>query len=108
MIELTAQQVQEKISANEDFILDCFTLWCGPCKVLKPTFEKVSQSVISEGKEVQMYTLDVEENRDLAVSLGIRAVPTIKAFSNGKEVFSQTGLQTDSQLKSLVENVLNG
>lgn len=107
-MEINSVELQKKIQNGEKVVVDFWAKWCGPCKVLKPTFEKVSQSVISEGKEVQMYTLDVEENRDLAVSLGIRAVPTIKAFSNGKEVFSQTELQTDSQLKSLVENVLNG
>jgi thioredoxin 1 len=107
-MEINSVELQKKIQNGEKVVVDFWAKWCGPCKVLKPTFEKVSQSIISEGKQVQMYTLDVEENRDLAVSLGIRAVPTIKAFSNGKEVFSQTGLQTDSQLKSLVENVLNG
>lgn len=76
-------------------------------KVLKPTFEKISESVSTQN-DVKMYTFDVESNKDLGISLGIRAVPTIKGFSNGKEIYSKTGLQTETELKTVVNNLLNG
>ncbi len=107
-MEITSSELKSKIENGEKLIVDFWAKWCGPCKVMKPTFDKISESLITEGKSVQMYTMDVEENRDMAVSLGIRAVPTVKAFSMGKEVFSQTGIQSDTQLKQLVENVING
>jgi thioredoxin-like negative regulator of GroEL len=52
--------------------------------------------------------LDVEQNRDLAVELGVRAVPTLKSFSEGKEVYSQPGMQMEGQIKQLVTNLING
>ena len=107
-MEIISNELKNKIENGEKVIVDFWAKWCGPCKVMKPTFDKISESVVKEGKSIQMYTMDVEENRDLAVNLGIRAVPTIKAFFLGKEVYSQTGIQTDSQLKQLVENVING
>jgi thioredoxin-like negative regulator of GroEL len=52
--------------------------------------------------------MDVANNRDYAVELGIRAVPTVKSFSGGKEVYSQPGMQMEGQIKQLVTNLING
>lgn len=106
-MEITSEELKQKIENGETLLVDFWAPWCGPCKVLKPTFEKVSESV-SVDNNVEMYTFDVESDKDLAISLGIRAVPTIKGFSKGKEIYSQTGLQTEVQLKTVVNNLLNG
>jgi thioredoxin-like negative regulator of GroEL len=52
--------------------------------------------------------MDVDKNQEFASSLGIRAIPTVKSFSEGKEVYSQPGMQMESQIKELVDNLLNG
>jgi thioredoxin-like negative regulator of GroEL len=75
---------------------------------MKPAFEKVSEEFRNENSEVQLFTLNVEENKDYAASLGIRAIPTLKSFSGGKEVYSQPGMQMESQIKQLVTNLING
>ena len=67
-MEITAQELKEKIENGEKLIVDFAASWCGPCKMLKPIYEKVSSKNTTE---VQMYTMDVDANRDLAVSLGI-------------------------------------
>ena len=82
-MEITAQELKEKIENGEKLIVDFAASWCGPCKMLKPIYEKVSSKNTTE---VQMYTMDVDANRDLAVSLGIRSVPTIKVFNKGSVV----------------------
>jgi len=55
-----------------------------------------------------MYTMNVEHNGEYAVELGIRAVPTIKAFSNGGEVYSKSGILSESELKGVINNIING
>jgi thioredoxin-like negative regulator of GroEL len=52
--------------------------------------------------------LNVEENKEFAAKLGIRAIPTVKTFSKGKEVYSQPGMQMEGQIKQLVTNLING
>ena len=52
--------------------------------------------------------MDVANNRDYAVELGIRAVPTLKSFSGGKEVYSQPGMKGENEIKQLVNNLING
>jgi len=107
-MEITQEELKQKIENGEKLLIDFWAIFCSPCKVMKPTFEKVAEEYRSKNSEVKLYTLDVEKNRDLAVSLGVRAVPTLKSFSGGKEVFSQPGMKTESQIKDIVENLING
>ena len=106
-MEITTEELKQKIENGDKLIIDFWAKFCGPCKVMKPAFDKVSEELREGNSEVQLYTLDVEENRDLAVELGVRAVPTLKSFSNGKEVYSQLGMKMESQIKQLVEDLLN-
>jgi thioredoxin 1 len=107
-MEITTEELKQKIKNGEKLIIDFWGVHCGPCKVMKPIFDKVSEEMKSKNSEVQLYTMDVANNRDYAVELGIRAVPTIKSFSGGKEVYSQPGMQMETQIKQLVENLING
>lgn len=107
-MEITQEELRKKIENGDKLIIDFWAKFCGPCKVMKPTFDKVSEEYRNKDSEVKLYTLDVEENRDLAVELGVRAVPTLKSFSGGKEMFSQPGMKTESQIKEIAENLLNG
>lgn len=106
-MEITGKELQEKINNGDKVIVDFWAKFCGPCKTMKPIFEKVADEMRSNNSEVQLYTMDVEENRDFAVSLGVRAVPTVKSFSNGQEVYSQPGMKVESEIKELIKE-LNG
>ena len=75
---------------------------------MKPAFEKLAEEYRKENSQVQLYTMDVELNQEFASSLGVRAVPTVKSFSDGKEVYSQPGMQMEGQIKQLVTNLING
>jgi thioredoxin len=107
-MEITSEELKTKIDNGETILVDFWAPWCGPCQVLKPTFEKISKSYDFDKSKVEMFTFDVEKNKEMAINLGIRAVPTIKGFSNGSEIYSQTGIQTETQLKDVVKNLLNG
>jgi len=102
-MEITSEELKSKIDNGEQVIVDFWASFCGPCKMYKPTFEKVAES-----SEIQMYTMDVESNQDLAMQLGVRAVPTTKAFNNGGEIFSKPGMLSENELKSVIKNLING
>jgi thioredoxin 1 len=107
-MEITQEKLQEKINNGDKLIVDFYTDWCNPCRTMKPIFEKVSEQFKNENSEVQLYTMNVEKNRDIAVKYGVRAVPTIKSFNNGNVIDSKSGLQMEGQIKDLVTNLLNG
>jgi thioredoxin-like negative regulator of GroEL len=71
-------------------------------------FERVAEQYKNDNSPIQLYTMDVEKNRDIAVKYGVRAVPTIKVFSNGDVVDSKTGVQMEGQIKDLATNLING
>ena len=107
-MEITQEKLQEKIDNGEKLVVDFYTDWCGPCSMMKPIFERVSEQFRNENSEVQLYTMNVEKNRDIAVKYGVRAVPTIKSFNNGSVVDSKTGVQMEGQIKDLATNLING
>ena len=107
-MEITTEELKQKIENGDKLIVDFHGVWCGPCKVMKPAFEKLAEEYRKENSEVQLYTMDVDKNKEFATSLGIRSIPTVKSFSDGKEVYSQPGMQMEGQIKELVTNLLNG
>jgi thioredoxin 1 len=107
-MEITAEQLKEKIENGNKLIVDFYTKWCSPCGIMKPMFEKVSKQLREEKHEVELYTFNVEEDFNLSSQLGIKAVPTIKSFNGGKEIYSKSGIQTESQLRELAKNLING
>lgn len=102
-MEITTNELKSKIDNGESVMVAFTASWCGPCRMYKPTFQKLSES-----SEIPMYMMDVEENNELATQLGIRAVPTTKAFNKGGEVFSKPGMLSESELKSVIKSVING
>jgi thioredoxin 1 len=101
-MEITTEELKQKIENGDKLIVDFHAKWCGPCKMMKPTFEKVSEQVKNEGSEVQLYTMDVELNSEFARELGIRSIPTIKGFINGNEIFSESGLKQEETILEMV------
>jgi len=102
-MEITGQELKSKIEAGESVMVAFTAPWCGPCRMYKPTFGKVSES-----SEIPMYLMDVEQDGEYAVELGIRAIPTTKLFSNGVEMFTKSGMLSETELKSVINNIING
>lgn len=80
-------------------VVDFFATWCGPCKMLAPVFESVSEEV-SDAKFVKV---DIDESLELAQKFGISTVPTMMIFKDGKVVDKLVGFMPKESLKSKVE-----
>ena len=104
-MEISSVKLQEKINGGEKLIVEFWAEWCGPCKMMKPIFEKVAQS---NDTDVQMYTLNIDNNREVAMSLGIRSIPTVKMFNSGEVVETKVGVMNEGQIKSMVTELING
>lgn len=100
-MDLTSQQIREKIASGENFILDCHALWCGPCKVMSPQLDTASKIIKESNPSVGVYKYDIDSDREFTAVLGIRSVPTIKVYKGGKEVHSQPGLMLTEQIVNL-------
>jgi thioredoxin len=104
-MEITGNQLQEKIKNGEKVIVELWGTWCGPCKMMKPVFERVASENTTN---VQMYTMDVDQNREVAMSLGIKSIPTILSFNNGNLTNTKVGVLQETEIKGLIQELING
>ena len=104
-MEISSVDLQQKINNGEKVIVEFCAEWCGPCKMMKPIFERVANSNQSD---VQMYTMNVDMNRESAASLGIRSIPTVKVFNTGEVIHTQVGVMNESQINDMVTELING
>lgn len=105
-MEISAQQLREKIANGDKLVIDFYGSFCGPCKVMKPWFEKVAKEM-NEQDGTKLYLVNIESDKDYIINeLGIRSVPTIKGFSGGKEVYHSVGVLREEQIKSVASQIL--
>jgi len=103
IMEITELELKKKINNGDKIIVEFWSTWCGPCKMMKPIFERVAQN---NDTDVQMYTMDIDNNRDFVSSLGIRSIPTIKVFDGGEVKETKVGVLAEQNIKELVTNLL--
>ena len=78
-------------------LVDFFATWCGPCKMLSPVLEQLSEEV-----DTLILKVDVDEVGTVAAQFGIQAVPTLMLFKNGQRVDVRMGYQNKNQLLAFI------
>ena len=104
-MEITSVELQEKINSGKKVIVEFWAEWCGPCKMMKPIFERVASQNTSD---VEMYTMNVDFNKEVGASLGIRSIPTIKVFQNGDIIDTKVGMMNEGQINGILTELING
>lgn len=88
------------LQSSEPVLVDFTASWCGPCKRLAPIIEEVAES--TKGT-VKVGKLDIDEAPLTAQKLGIRSVPTVIVFKDGKPAGQSLGLVSKAKILALVE-----
>ena len=83
-------------------LLDCWAPWCGPCKMLAPTIEKLADELAGK---IKVAKLDVDENPKTAMKLEIMSIPTLLVYKDGKIVDKLVGAQPKSEIEKRLANV---
>jgi len=103
VVEFTdANWKSEVLDSAVPVVVDFWAPWCGPCRVLSPTIEKIAGEY--QGK-VKVGKMNTDENQDTPGTLRISAIPTVLIFQGGKEVDRLVGVNSETKFKSSLEKL---
>ena len=91
---------KEVLDQDGVVVVDFWAAWCPPCRALSPIIEKVGEAHKEQAKVVK---LNVDENQDIAMRYGIRGIPTVMMFKDGKTVETIVGLRPEQEYAKLIE-----
>lgn len=103
-LELTSKNFKKVTSKTSiPIVVDFWAEWCGPCKMMAPIFEQVCKVVEPRAR---LAKLNTEFSQNIAAQFGIRSIPTLIVFKNGKEVSRQSGALDQRNLIQFIEGNL--
>ena len=104
-MEITNSELKEKLNNGEKVVVEFWAPWCGPCRMLKPVFERVATSNTTN---IQMYTMNIEEgnNKEIAIEYGVRSIPAIKTFDGSELRETSVGVVSEDRIKELVNSLV--
>lgn len=102
-LEVTDANFEELINAGKPMVLDFWAEWCGPCRMVSPIIDELATEY--EGK-VTIGKMDVDNNNDVVAQFGIRNIPTVLFFKDGKLVDKQVGAAQKSAFVAKIDALL--
>lgn len=102
-LQLTDGNIKEIINSGKPVVIDFWAEWCGPCRMVGPIVEELAKEY--DGKVV-VGKMDVDENVETPQEYGIRNIPTILFFKDGKVVDKQIGATQKAVLAAKIEALL--
>ncbi|MCW8843085.1 MAG: thioredoxin [Rhodobacteraceae bacterium] len=90
----------EVVNSDVPVVVDFWAEWCGPCKMIGPVLEELSTEL--EGK-VKIAKIDVDSNPNSAASMGVRGIPALFIFKDGKVVSNRAGAAPKAALQGWIE-----
>jgi thioredoxin 1 len=106
VVQLTNENWAEEVEKSDKPVLvDFWAVWCGPCKALAPTIDKLADHFAGK---VKVGKLNTDDNTDIAVRYGISAIPTVLLFKagSGEAIERTTGVRHETEFVNLINRVL--
>jgi thioredoxin 1 len=94
---------QEVLKSDTPVLLDFWAEWCGPCKAIAPALEDLAKQY--EGK-LRVVKLNIDHNQKTPRAYGVRGIPTLMVFKNGKVEATQIGAVSKGQLVQMIDKAI--
>ena len=102
-VTITNQNLEQVLKSSSVVVVDFWATWCGPCSMLAPKGEEVSE--VMEGKAV-VAKCNVDEVREVAMKYRIMSIPTLIYFKNGEVVDKTVGVVSKEDIVSKINSLL--
>jgi thioredoxin 1 len=93
---------KDVMESEKPVLVDFWAEWCGPCRMIAPTLEEVAEEM---GDTAVITKLNIDENPETPALLGIRSIPTLMVFKDGKMVGTKVGVQSKTDLITWLKSV---
>ena len=94
---------EEVLSASKPVLVDFWAEWCGPCRMIAPALEELSNEL---GEQVTIAKLNIDDNPDAPAKYGVRGIPTMILFKDGQPAATKVGAAPKSALQSWLQGQL--
>jgi len=91
------------LESSKPVLVDFWAEWCGPCKMIAPALEEISEELAGQ---VTIAKMDIMENTGVPGEIGVQSIPLMVLFKDGKAVAQKLGAAPKGQLKSWLEGEL--
>ena len=91
------------LQASKPVLVDYWAEWCGPCKMIAPILDEVSETYKDK---LQIAKMNVDETRDVPAKFGIRGIPTLMLFKDGQLAATKVGAMSKAQLTAFLDQQL--
>ena len=91
------------LSADKPVLVDFWAEWCGPCKMIGPSLEELSDEL---GEQVTIAKINIDENPDAPGQYGVRGIPTMILFKGGVPAATKVGAEPKGRIKARLEGEL--
>lgn len=105
LTNLTDDNFKKEVLESEKIVLvDFWAPWCGPCKKLGPIIEELANE---KNENIKFTKLNVDENKKMAGAYGIRSIPTVAVFKDGKPIDGFVGLRSKADIETMLKKHIN-
>jgi thioredoxin 1 len=94
---------EDVLGADKPVLVDFWAEWCGPCRMIAPALEELSNEL---GDRVTIVKLNIDENPEAPTKYGVRGIPTMILFKNGEPAATKVGAEPKSRIQGWLEGVL--